>query len=482
MSVGAAGRARAMGVAALALAISAAPAAAATDPFAAELAAATAALDARQGKPEAIAPVAKLAWLEENLPPGATEAALRRAAGEGSHPLVAAQAALLLAHRLEERGDDAGGRALREPLHLLSKFWVVGPFGDGRGGHSEVFPPETDADAPAAGRTYKGKLGPVAWRRAENGVRDGALLVDALVRPDAQATAYVAAFVNSPRDQVVAIRLGSPGPTKVWIGGALVYTRDAVRTPAFDQDAAPARLRKGWNRVLVKTTNTDGAWWLHVRFTDAAGHALDLGDGALPDGAQVAPPIDAAKAKAKTPVVTTLEALLLARAQAARGDDAAEAWLDLGRSRAFAGAGDRDAREAAAAVESSIAARPSVAAYRLLAAVARDDDERRRAFEDALALSPAGDEARLGERALLLARLGEVARSQHRDAVALTRWREALAEDPGCWPASLALAEEEQAAGMPLVAAARVEALPASVRAVPRVVRALAGLLDVAGR
>jgi tetratricopeptide (TPR) repeat protein len=110
--------------------------------------------------------------------------------------------------------------------------------------------------------------------------------------------------------------------------------------------------------------------------------------------------------------------------------------------------------------------------------VARDEDERRRALERALALAAPGSPA----RALAEARLGDVARAQRRDSLALERWRRSLEEDPGCWPAALALADEEQAAGLPLLALARAEALPAPVRAVPRVQRALARLLESAGR
>src|SRR6185295_6258788 len=113
----------------------------------------------------------------------------------------------------------------------------------------------------------------------------GTLFLDGMLRPDTQSTAYVVTFAHSARDQDVALRLASPGPVKIWVGGALVHARDAVRAPALDQDAAPARLRRGWNRIVVKTTVTDGAWRLMLRVTDPAGRALDVGDGALAEGA-----------------------------------------------------------------------------------------------------------------------------------------------------------------------------------------------------
>ena len=112
------------------------------------------------------------------------------------------------------------------------------------------------------------------WRAADDVVRDGALLLDGMLRPDTQATAYVVVFAHSARAQDVAVRFGSPGPTRIWVDGASVAARDVVRAPVFDQDAAPARLRAGWNRIVVKTTVTEGAWRLYLRVTDPAGHVL----------------------------------------------------------------------------------------------------------------------------------------------------------------------------------------------------------------
>src|SRR5262245_12823888 len=60
-------------------------------PFEADLARETARLAARAGRPEAVAPVAALSDLEESVPAAALEPLLRRAAGPGADPLVAAQ-------------------------------------------------------------------------------------------------------------------------------------------------------------------------------------------------------------------------------------------------------------------------------------------------------------------------------------------------------------------------------------------------------
>jgi transglutaminase-like putative cysteine protease/Flp pilus assembly protein TadD len=494
MLVGAAALARtALGIA-LAAAVAPAAAPSAPGPYEAELAAATARLEARHGRPEAVAPLAELLALEDMLPPRALEPALRRAAAPGSDPLVAAQATLHLAHLLDEAGDAEGARAARASLGLFSRYFVVGPFGEGRSGFSQAFPPEKESAAPETGRTYRGKLGDTRWRAGDGLVREGAFILDGMLRPDAQATAYVVVFAHSAREQDVALRLGTPGPVKVWVNGGLVHARDVVRTAALDQDAAAAHLRAGWNRVVVKTTVTDEPWRLYVRVTDPAGHALALGDGAPPPAGEKV----AARGRPPKPAraVETLEAALRRRAPSApagtrqseasgapghEGPEGAEAWLDLGRYLAWAEPGDRDAREAQAALEVARGRYATIETLRLLAEVARDDDERRRVLEDALALAQK-EPAATATTALVLARLGDTARAQRRDAVALGRWRAALAADPACWPAALALADEEQAAGLPLLALARVEALPESTRAVPRVRRQWARLLDAAGR
>ena len=109
-------------------------------------------------------------------------------------------------------------------------------------------------------------------------MRDGVLYVDGLIRPGQNAVAYVAAAVRSDRDRAVALRLGSPGPVKVWINGAPVFQRDVVRPAALDQDAVGVRLGRGWNRILIKTVVTEGGWRLYARFTEPSGAPLQLDD------------------------------------------------------------------------------------------------------------------------------------------------------------------------------------------------------------
>src|SRR6185437_13399818 len=411
------------------------------------LARAGARLAAQAGKPEAIAALAELAALDGDVPPAALEAALRRGMSAGAQPLVAAQASFLLAHLLAERGASDEAAALRGSLGFLAHPLVIGPFGEGRASFGTAFPPEAERTAPVIGHTYPGKAHDVAWRPGEAAVREGALYLDGLLRPDDQAVAYVAAFVHSDRARSAALRLGSPGPVKVWVNGAPVFAHDVVRPAALDQDAVGIRLERGWNRILIKTVVVDGAWRLYARLTEPSGAPLRLDDpGAPPPHAAWA----ATPARPPKVAVTSLEALLERRAKGARGPAAADAWLELARDLAWIAAPDRESHAAADAARRSLALRPSLGAYLVAAEVADSDDERRRALERAaeLPISPAW-------HALLLARLGELARTERREARAAEAFRAALA---------------------------RLEALPGAVRALPRVRRAAARLYEAAGR
>ena len=467
------------------------PARADDDPFATAVAAELARLRAVAKRPEAVGPLVALFELAEGEPTGRFDEVIGRLVDdEGTDPLVAARARDWLARRAEAEGDDARAAALRGPLGALRHLWVIGPFGDGRGGFGVAFPPESQQSPgpPDAARAYPGKERDVSWRRAEGAVYRGALHLDALLRPETEAVGYVLAFVKVARATDAALRLGSPGPVKVWCNGRAAFTADRARAARFDQDAVAVHLEAGWNRILVKTVVGASAWQLFARLTRLDGRALQLEDawepprgealaaarrgGGLEGQTRAGPPRGA-------PAPRNLEDLLRARAHRSGATAAAraEAWLDLGRYLMNVDSADRDAKAAAAAFEASAAASSSAAALLGLAAAAREDDERRRALERALPL--ARDR---GERARILSALGDVARDQRRQAAAGDLWRAALAADPRCWPASLSLAGEEQTAGLPALALARIDALSPAARAVPIVARERSRLLLVLGR
>ncbi len=456
--------------------------------FERQASAAEAELGKRRGRPEAVAALAALVALEENLPPGRLDPVLRGLAGDHrTHPLVAAQVEYLLALADARGGDAAAAERRYRALGLIDAdaFQVIGPFdAQGRGALAVALPPEQAGGGPGEpARTFPGKEREVSWRRAAGGRRAGALALDALLRPDSDAAAYAVTHVRSDRPRRLVLRLGSAGPVKVWIDGRPVFERNVVRDSRLDQDAVAVALPAGTSALLVKTVITSGAWRLFARFTERDGRvAAGLGFSAQSPGTQASGANAATLVRTGTSVsrpapAPELGALLAARARAAKGDAASRAWLDHARWLALSRAGDRDAKEIEASLERAAAGSATTEALLLLGERALEEEDRRRALERA-----AGSEGDARLRALALAGLGEVARGRRRQTSAIDYFHQALAADPGCLPAVLALASEEQLAGLTSAALARLEALPAAVRTTLKVRLARVRILESLGR
>src|SRR6266478_4315770 len=99
-------------------------------------------LSALKGRPEASAPLAVIAGLADEVLPSQLEATVRSVAEDpASDPLVAAQAGVLLADLLDQRGETREATARRTALGLLTRPWVVGPCGEGRASFGQAFGP-----------------------------------------------------------------------------------------------------------------------------------------------------------------------------------------------------------------------------------------------------------------------------------------------------------------------------------------------------
>ncbi len=432
------------------------------------------ALAGRAGRAEAVAPLAALVRLDESVAPGAWRPLLEAlAADRRTDPLVAAQAIHQLALDDVRRGAAEEAERRWRGLGLVGDFWLLGPFdAQGRSGLERVYPPEERPFDPRGGGRFAGKEREVGWRRTGGAFRDGALLVDALLRPDADAVAYASTSLESDRPQAVALRLGTPGPFKLWVNGRVVLERDVVRPSGPDQDAVLVALGRGRNEIVLKTVVTTGAWRIYLRATRPDGRPAD---GVRANAAAVGPV--ARGGPAARGAARSLGVVLRRRAERAPRGQRAAAWMDYAWYLALARTEDDEARPIDAALGAALAAGAGAEASALLAEVTPDEDKRRDALER---IASGGGPP--GERALALSALGELARVRRRDAAAVDSFRAALAADPRCWPATLALASEEQGAGFVAAALARLDALPAGLKEVPRVRRARVRALEALGR
>ncbi len=83
--------------------------------------------------------------------------------------------------------------------------------------------------------------------------------------------AYGLTYVWSPDDREVGCFIGKDDGLKLWVGEDVVFDQYTWSHSTPDQFHSSARLKRGWNRVLVKCANFNGAWGFAVRFGDPEG-------------------------------------------------------------------------------------------------------------------------------------------------------------------------------------------------------------------
>jgi len=168
------------------------------------------------------------------------------------------------------KGYGIGLRAIRMERvgHPPESWWVVGPFdntGEDRPGYDAVYPPEREIKLGAA---YPGKGGqPVRWQRAA-ATRDGYLDLVPLFSEKKDAAAYCLTYAYSPSEGPRTVILGCDDGGKLFVNGQLVWGENVARSAERQQNQPTAQLRRGWNEILFKVTQTGGAWGIYFRFYD----------------------------------------------------------------------------------------------------------------------------------------------------------------------------------------------------------------------
>ncbi|MFH1746331.1 MAG: HEAT repeat domain-containing protein [Planctomycetota bacterium] len=100
------------------------------------------------------------------------------------------------------------------------------------------------------------------------------LQADQSIRGDNRA-AYLTARINSPTEQDARLEVGSDDGIKIWLNGEVVHANNALRGCTPRADMVAAKLRAGWNRLLVKVTNNGGGWAASVRVRAPDGNHLE---------------------------------------------------------------------------------------------------------------------------------------------------------------------------------------------------------------
>lgn len=72
--------------------------------------------------------------------------------------------------------------------------------------------------------------------------------------------AYLRTQVWSDASQKVRLELGSDDGIKVWLNGQIVHANNATRPASPGDDKVDVTLKQGWNRLLLKVTQSGGEW------------------------------------------------------------------------------------------------------------------------------------------------------------------------------------------------------------------------------
>jgi len=159
------------------------------------------------------------------------------------------------------------------------RCWYIGPFDNG--GKLEDREHPIEKTALDLTRVYYGQTGTlVPWRRFE---RDPALPVDAesllyfnrlFAQQANHAFAYVAAWVHSATEREAVLAVGASDGLAVWVNGEKVFANVCRRDWSPREDKIPVRLRKGRNRLLLKSLHGTGLWFLSPNLEDGDGKPL----------------------------------------------------------------------------------------------------------------------------------------------------------------------------------------------------------------
>ncbi|NQT86530.1 hypothetical protein HQ560_07190, partial [bacterium] len=144
-----------------------------------------------------------------------------------------------------------GATVLLATPRVLARPWqITGPFpNENKAGFHAVYGPEKKVDLAAGGAAR--------WRKV-NANAAGVVDLTTQYTPNEYVCAYAVAYVKSPAARPVLCRAQADDNMKVWVNGSLL-PGDAKKDGAWP-GKAPAKLKAGWNEVLVKIAQDAGGW------------------------------------------------------------------------------------------------------------------------------------------------------------------------------------------------------------------------------
>jgi len=155
---------------------------------------------------------------------------------------------------------------------LETDWMVLGPFAANKfSGFEHPFPPEKEIKLDA---TYQGAKGETKWRGADDAHFDGYMNLQTVFNYSYWTAGYALTYAFCPEERKVQIRVGTDETFKLWLNDELIFQRFSKDDAAVDRDIVTVILHPGYNKLLLKVTNTDLDWGFYFRITDEGGNAF----------------------------------------------------------------------------------------------------------------------------------------------------------------------------------------------------------------
>jgi len=166
------------------------------------------------------------------------------------------------------------GIALANDKRLVKDWYFLGPFDNTeKDALNKTFPPEENIDLTGE---YTGKGGVlVKWARPFSYDVSGDVDLNLLFKPNDYAVAYALTYAHSPADKKVQLRFGAEDGIKIWLNNKIIIKSEIAKAGEVDSDIVEVNLKKGWNKILLKVTDTWGSWGFYFRVTDSNGKPVE---------------------------------------------------------------------------------------------------------------------------------------------------------------------------------------------------------------
>ena len=121
----------------------------------------------------------------------------------------------------------------------------------------------------------------IGWSEASVNKTNGMLLMGPLLPPPGTfSIAYAVSDFTCSKDQELFLTLDGDDAFKVWLNGEKIA--EAIAPYLHRQSCVATlenikiKLKKGKNRILIKSANIENEWWVRARITDANNRPVEL--------------------------------------------------------------------------------------------------------------------------------------------------------------------------------------------------------------